>query len=93
MTRLLDDSFQTDSSEDDTGFEVEESLNPLYIARTHQQNKMDKYDGACIRETGFMEQVGNIFYSLENNCSIVPNFPYYKCVIQKKTGSISYSGG
>ena len=43
MTRLLDDSFQTDSSEDDTGFEVEESLSPLYIAHTHQQNKMDKY--------------------------------------------------
>ena len=53
VTRLLDDSFQTDSSEDDTGFEVEESLNPLYIARTHQQNKMDKYYGACIRETGY----------------------------------------
>ena len=55
MTRLLDDSFQMDSSEDDiyTGFEVEESLNPLYIACTHQQNKMDKYYGACIRETGY----------------------------------------
>ena len=53
MTRLLDDSFQTDSSEDDTGFEVEESLNPLYIACTHQQNKMDKYYDACIRETGY----------------------------------------
>ena len=57
MTRLLDDSFQTDSSEDDTGFEVGESLNPSYIARTHQQNKMenkmDSYYGACIRETGY----------------------------------------
>ena len=41
-----------DSSEDDTGFEMEESLNPLYIARTHQQNKMDKH-GACVRETGY----------------------------------------
>ena len=50
VTRLLDDSFQTDSSEDDTGFEVQESLNPSYIARTHQQNK---YYGACIRETGY----------------------------------------
>ena len=39
MTRLLDDSFQTDSSEDDTGFEVEESLNPLYIACTHKKTK------------------------------------------------------
>ena len=36
MTRLLDDSFQADSSEDDLGFEVEESLNPLYITGTHQ---------------------------------------------------------
>ena len=53
MTRIFDDSFQTESSEDDTGFEVEELLNPLYIARTHQQNKTDKYYGACIRETGY----------------------------------------
>ena len=52
VARLLDDSFQTDSSEDDTSFEVEESLIPSYIARTHQQNKMDKYYGACIRESG-----------------------------------------
>ena len=40
MTRLLDDSFQADSSEDDLGFEVEESLNPLYITGTHQGNKI-----------------------------------------------------
>ena len=33
MTRLLDDSFQADSSEDDLGFEVEDSL---YITGTHQ---------------------------------------------------------
>ena len=77
MTRLLDDSFQADSSEDDTGFEEEESINPLYIACTHQQNK---YYGACIRETGYY---GTSFYSLENDCSIVPNFPYYKCVIRQ----------
>ena len=35
-TRLLDDSFQADSSEDDLGFEVDESLNPLCIAGTDQ---------------------------------------------------------
>ena len=51
MTRLLDDSFQMDSSEDDTGFEVEESLNPSCMHPSTKQ--MDKYYGACIRETGY----------------------------------------
>ena len=69
MTRLLDDSFQMDSSEDDTSFEVE-SLNPSYIARTHQQNKMDKYYGACIRETGYY---GSREHILQLG-TIVPNF-------------------
>ena len=52
MTRLLDDSFQADSSEDDLGFEVEESLNSLYITGTHQGNCCNTCS-ACIRETGY----------------------------------------